>query len=54
MGMGQWFATAYWSHSMMTNMQWEPDEYNFYKERRDQGVTKAAHGKDEFYKALDK
>jgi enoyl-CoA hydratase/carnithine racemase len=54
LGMGQWFATAYWSHSLMTNMQWEQDEYNFYKERRDQGVTKAAHQKDEFYKALDK
>jgi enoyl-CoA hydratase len=53
-GAGQWFCTAYWSHSLMTNMRWENDEYNFFKERRNQGVTKAAHGKDDFYKVLDK
>ena len=54
LGLSQWFNTAYWGHTLMTNMQWEPDEYNFFKERRDRGVTEAAHGKDDFYKALDK
>jgi enoyl-CoA hydratase len=54
LGCSQWFTTAYWGHTLMTNMQWEPDEYNFFKERRDQGVTRAAHGKHDFYKALDK
>ena len=54
LGMSQWFNTAYWGHTLMTNMQWESDEYNFFKERRDKGVTSAAHGKQEFYKALDK
>jgi enoyl-CoA hydratase len=54
LGMGQWFSTAYWSHSLMTNMQWEADEYNFFKARRDQGVTEAAHNKDKFYRVLDK
>jgi enoyl-CoA hydratase len=53
-GIGQWFHTAYWSHSLMTNMRWEKDEYNFFKERRNQGVQKAAHEKDEFYRVLDK
>jgi enoyl-CoA hydratase len=54
LGLGQWFNTAYWSHSLMTNMRWEPDEFNFFKERRDRGVTEAAHGKDDFYQVLDK
>jgi hypothetical protein len=35
-------------------MKWEEDEYNFFKQRRDKGVKEAAHGKHEFYKALDK
>ena len=54
LGMSQWFNTAYWGHTLMTNMQWESDEYNFFKQRRDMGITAAAHGKQEFYKALDK
>ena len=54
LGMTQWLTTAYWSHTLMTNMKWEPDEYNFFKERRDKGVRVAEHEKHEFYKALDK
>jgi len=54
LGLGQWFNTAYWGHSLMTNMRWEPDEYNFFKERRDRGVTEATHGQQDFYKVLDK
>ena len=54
MGLGQWFNTAYWSHTLITNMRWEPDELNFFKQRRDKGVTEAAHEKQEYYKALDR
>jgi enoyl-CoA hydratase len=54
LGMNQWFTTAYWVHTLVTNMKWEDDEYNFFKQRRDKGVKEAAHGKHEFYKALDK
>ncbi len=54
MGITQWFSTAYWSHTLMTNLQWGSDEYNFFKERRNQGVRAAQHGKHDFYKVLDK
>ena len=54
MGVTQWFTTSYWTHTLFTNMKWEPDEYNFFKERRDKGTKFAAHGKQDFYKALDK
>jgi enoyl-CoA hydratase len=54
MGLGQWFNTAYWSHTLITNMQWESDELNFFKQRRDKGVTEAAHEKQAYYKALDR
>ncbi len=46
--------SAYWFHTLMTNMKWEPDEYNFFKARRDKGVRVVEHEKHEFYKALDK
>jgi enoyl-CoA hydratase len=38
----------------MTNLKWEPDEYNFFKERRNKGVKVALHEKHDFYKVLDK
>jgi enoyl-CoA hydratase/carnithine racemase len=41
-------------HTMTTNITFEEDEFNFFKERRDQGVKDAAHGKHDFYKNLDK
>lgn len=54
MGITSEFAPAYAMHSFQTNMTFEPDELNFFKERRDKGVQKAAHLKQDFYKALDK
>jgi enoyl-CoA hydratase len=54
LGMTQWFTTAYWAHTLMTNLKWEPDEYNFFKERRNKGVKVALHEKHDFYKVLDK
>ena len=54
LGITHWGNIGYWSHTLMTNMRWEPDEYNFMKERRDKGVKTAAHEKHERFKALDK
>jgi len=54
MGITSEFAPAYAMHSFQTNITFEPDELNFFKERRDKGVQKAAHLKQDFYKALDK
>ena len=54
MGITRGLTHAYLNHTMQTNITFEPDEYNFFKERRDQGVRDAAHGKHDFYKSLDK
>jgi enoyl-CoA hydratase len=54
MGITSEFAPAYAMHSFGTNITFEPDELNFFKERRDKGARMAAHSKHDFYKALDK
>ena len=54
MGITRGLTHSYIMHTMQTNMHFEPDEYNFFKERRDRGVKDAAHGKHDFYKGLDK
>jgi enoyl-CoA hydratase len=49
----QWGLTngiVYISHTMFTNLRWEPDEYNFFKERRDRGTKEGFKGRDERYK----
>jgi len=35
-------------HAYATNMHWEKDEYSFFKERRNKGVTDAYKGRDAF------
>ncbi len=54
MGITKGLTQSYVMHTLQTNITFEPDEFNFFKERRDQGVKGAAHGKHDFYKALDK
>jgi enoyl-CoA hydratase len=54
MGITQGLTHSYVMHTLQTNITFGEDEYNFFKERRDRGVKDAAHGKHEFYKALDK
>ena len=54
MGVTQGLTHTYLMHTMQTNISFEPDEYNFFKQRRDEGVHDAAHGKHDFYKTLDK
>jgi enoyl-CoA hydratase len=54
MGITQGLTRTFMMHTMGTNISFEPDEFNFFKQRRDQGVRDAAHGKHDFYKALDK
>ena len=52
MGLTTGFTQGYFSHTMFTNLRWERDEYNFFKERRDKGVKVGFHGKDERYVGL--
>lgn len=54
MGVTQGLTRSYLTHTLSTNISFEPDEFNFFKERRDKGVKEAAHAKHDFYKALDK
>jgi hypothetical protein len=41
-------------HSFQTNRVFEPDELNFFKQRRDKGVRDAAHEKHDRFEVLDK
>lgn len=54
MGITKGLVEHYIMHSFQTNKVYDPDEYNFFKQRRDKGVRKAAHEKHDLFKALDK
>jgi enoyl-CoA hydratase len=53
MGITKGLTNSYVMHTLQTNITFEEDEFNFFKSRRDEGVKDAAHGKHDFYKALD-
>ena len=52
MGLMSGFSDGYISHTMFTNLRWEPDEYNFFKERRNKGAKAGFHGRDARYAGL--
>jgi enoyl-CoA hydratase len=54
MGITKGLTQSYVMHTLQTNITFEEDEFNFFKARRDVGVKDAAHGKHDFYAALDK
>jgi enoyl-CoA hydratase len=54
MGITRGLTEHYIMHSFQTNRVYDPDEYNFFKQRRDKGVREAAHEKHDYFKALDK
>lgn len=43
MGLTSGFSHAYVAHTLATNIKLDPDEFNFFKERRDKGLTEAIH-----------
>ncbi|MDY6970568.1 MAG: enoyl-CoA hydratase/isomerase family protein [Spirochaetota bacterium] len=49
LGLTEGFTQGYVTHTMFTNLRWEPDEYNFFKERRDKGTREGFHKRDERY-----
>ncbi len=49
-GWGLTNGMVYISHAMFTNIRWEPDEYNFFKQRRDKGTKEGFIARDERYK----
>jgi len=46
------FAPGYVSHTLFTNLRWEPDEYSFFKQRRDKGIKAGFQGRDERFSGL--
>jgi len=49
MGLTTSFDLAYISHTFFTNLRYEPEEYNFFKERRDKSTKDAWRGRDKRY-----
>ncbi|MDP6347415.1 MAG: enoyl-CoA hydratase/isomerase family protein, partial [Dehalococcoidia bacterium] len=49
MGLGMGHTIGYISHTLFTNLVYAPGEFNFFKERREQGTKAAFHKRDERY-----
>ncbi len=52
LGLTNSFVSGYIGHTMFTNLRWEPDEFNFFKERRDKGSKSGFQGRDARYAGL--
>ena len=52
MGITHGFISGYIGHTAFTNLRWEEDEYNFFKERRDKGVKTGFHARDDRFAGL--
>ena len=49
LGVTQGWLHAYLTHTMFTNLRFEPGEYNFIKSRKEEGARTAFHKRDERY-----
>jgi enoyl-CoA hydratase len=49
LGISSQFAYGHILHTLATNVRYEPDEFNFIKERRDSGVRDSNKKREEFY-----
>jgi enoyl-CoA hydratase len=54
MGVTRGLTHAYIMHTLQTNIHFEPDEFNFFKARRDMGVKDAIHARNDYYSLLDR
>lgn len=52
MGLTIGFPLGATTHTLFTNLRWESDEYNFFKQRRDRGLRAAIHERDQRYRGL--
>lgn len=52
-GVGLGYDFGYLMHSYGTNATFEQDEHNFFKERRDKGVSQAFHERDAHFELAD-
>jgi len=53
LGLTAGFTHGYVMHTLFTNLRWEADEYNFFRERRDKGTKTGFHARDERYAGLE-
>jgi enoyl-CoA hydratase len=53
MGITKGLTNSWIMHTMQTNIHFEPDEFSFFKARRDMGVSEAIHARNEYYSLLD-
>jgi enoyl-CoA hydratase len=49
LGLTQGWLQGYLSHTMFTNLRFEEGEYNFVRQRRNEGVRTGVHKRDERY-----
>ena len=49
LGITQGWQLGYLTHTLFTNLRYEPDEYNFVRQRRDEGARTGFHKRDERY-----
>ena len=49
MGLNEGNIAGYIGHTLFTNLRWEEDEYNYFKERRQHGPKAGFHGRDARY-----
>ena len=49
LGLTQGFAVHRVGHTMFTNIRWESDEFNYFRERRDRGAREAYQARDARY-----
>ncbi len=52
LGLTQGWAQGYLTHTMFTNLRYEPGEWAFVKERRDKGARAGFHERDERYEMV--
>lgn len=52
LGMGMGHTIGYIGHTLFTNLRFEEGEYNFFRERREQGTKSGFHGRDARYAGL--
>ena len=52
MGLNDAFTYGYITHTLFTNLQHEPGEFNFFRERREKGARQAFHEKDDRFAGL--
>ena len=52
LGMTKGWSIGYMSHTLFTNLRYEPDEWIFLKDRKDKGAKEGFHKRDERYKEI--